>query len=1044
MFARLALLADPRSRLGRALGPDIANVTLLVSSSSTTSPIQHRVKMNETRRSKYPMMSMPNAIIELQRTIDAVVGKTSQLVAVGDAVGAVLNDDVVAPCNVPTRPCSRLDGYAGIAADGPGVYPVVRFNRAGHVGSADANSSQRLSGVEASAPSGTGTAPHIALRSGQLAYITTGAPLPPGADAIVKVEDTEAVDAADVPAETLASASAAGFAPSQAAQWVRVLTRVPVGEGVRPAGSDVKAGETLLPSGHELSAVDVGSLLLARVSSVRVYRRPVVGIMSSGDEIVQPPPLPSGNGDRQVDSALADGNSNGGGGGVDVDDRVWDSNKPMLSALISACGCIPLDCGTIPDSGGLDGTAAALLDAIDKGTAHGTAAGTTQSSAHSSSNAGNRRVDVLITTGGVSMGDRDFIKPAIERIGEVVFGRLAMKPGKPTTFGLIRGGAGGGSIGAADAAHDAASATSAAAVPVFALPGNPVSAAVCFHILVAPALRRLRGVPSWPQCHPASIPSVVTMNPIQLDPERPEYHRAIAWIEVASAAQLSASPSSPSASAVVVKARSTGAQASSRLQSLSKANVLLWVPARSGVLPTGSVLTGHLIGQLYSEAALPPEITRGPAASRPVTACGCGHSHGDAGAAHDGDASSGVTDGGLPAAPGLDGDGSGVASARSHPPHVIQGLEPHSASVSSSTGATGNHGSSACQSKQQQQQRARVPVSVCILTVSDSCSRGEVDDRGGPFITTSLSTMCPGLDPTVIGSAIVPDDVHAIQRQILEWTDGVVSRSSNAKPSAAGYGTGTALDGAADDSSSGGVTSGSLSNFLRSAVSNATRALASTSALVADDDGDADGDGAAGGSGGGGSGDGGADSGSSGLSLSLDSFLAGIATAAGASVATPAATTDTASPSLPPHPSTSLADVHLSASSSSPSSPSSTSASTQQPARGSQATPAPAHIAAPAGPPDLIITTGGTGFGIRDVTPEATIPLLHKQAPGLVHAMLNTGLSHTPMAALSRYAAGTRHRTLIINVPGSVKAVRECLEAVAMVLPHAISLVRGD
>ena len=91
----------------------------------------------------------------------------------------------------------------------------------------------------------------------------------------------------------------------------------------------------------------------------------------------------------------------------------------------------------------------------------------------------------------------------------------------------------------------------------------------------------------------------------------------------------------------------------------------------------------------------------------------------------------------------------------------------------------------------------------------------------------------------------------------------------------------------------------------------------------------------------------------------------------------------------------------------------------------------------------LVLTTGGTGFSPRDVTPEATAALLHRRAPGLVAAMLAAGLRSTPMAALSRYEAGVRGETLIINLPGSPKAVRECIAAVGGVLPHALALLGG-
>jgi molybdenum cofactor synthesis domain-containing protein len=94
--------------------------------------------------------------------------------------------------------------------------------------------------------------------------------------------------------------------------------------------------------------------------------------------------------------------------------------------------------------------------------------------------------------------------------------------------------------------------------------------------------------------------------------------------------------------------------------------------------------------------------------------------------------------------------------------------------------------------------------------------------------------------------------------------------------------------------------------------------------------------------------------------------------------------------------------------------------------------------------PRLVLTSGGTGFTGRDVTPEATVPLLQKQCPGLVHAMLAAGMRSTPMAALSRYAAGIRGRSLVVNLPGSLKAVKESLGAIEAVLPHALQLICRD
>ena len=1014
------------------------------------------------RLSSFPMVAMDAARASLERAVDAILaeraasapaaaapatdgGGSGELVAVASgAAGRVLAEDVRAPCAVPARACSRLDGFAVVAADGAGDFAVASARRAGDRG---------------------GAAP---LRRGEAAYVTTGAPLPPGADAVCKVEDTELLSAAG-------AAGAAGAGASAAAR-VRMLVATRVGEGVRPAGSDVAAGELLLPRGHLLSAADVGSLLLARVARVRVARRPVVGVLSTGDEIVPAPLLDA------ADSADSAGDANADAA-ADADDRVWDANAPMLALLAGAEGAGVVDCGHVSDAGGVAAVAHALQRAArcELGMisgAYGRGGGASAPLA----------LDVLVTTGGVSMGDRDLVKPALAALGaEVLFGRLMMKPGKPATAAVllratpagdavagaereaaaapaarakeartetaasaaaaeraaagasakaaraslgaatsralgeqllvtckealaadssgdkaaraaaalrlvaegahpdcaeedggmttlmfasadegldgvaaslvaagaaldlvdsdglsalhfacdfkraatalllaragaalnlvgdgksaldyarekglddvvgalralggksaaeIAAGKASGVVGAAAVAASAggrareataadAAASSSGATLVFALPGNPVSAAVCFHVLVAPALRRMRGL-SWAQSRPPEAWARTVGEAIQLDPERPEFHRALAWW----ASDDDEKGPGIGAEPAPLRVRSTGAQASSRLQSVSRANALLWLPAGRGALAAGSRVRCVLIGAPYARDALPPETTAplAPAASHAEGAaavvlhdgagvCGCGRSHGDeepaaAVAAHASAAASA-------SAPTAAAAAAAAAAPPPRPPHIIQGVGKGPAAA------------------------RRVRVALYVLTVSDSCARGAAPDLAGPAVSAALAELVPALDIASTAAAVVADDAAAISARLREWTPA----------------------------------------------------------------------------------------------LELSGAGAGVEAGAGAG--------------------------------------------------------AGAHTP----PVRLVISTGGTGFGPRDVTPEATRPLLEREAPGLVHAMLAFGLGKTPMAALSRYCAGTRGRALVINMPGSPKAVRECVEALRLLLPHALALIGGE
>jgi gephyrin len=232
---------------------------------------------------------------------------------------------------------------------------------------------------------------------------------------------------------------------------VETLAQVPPAENVRAPGSDVHKGDLVLAKGERIlgNGGEIGTLAFVGRKEVSVHRKPVVGVLSTGNEIVD-----------LHDQASVQWGEWGG---------IFDTNRPSIQAALEMMGYSVIDLGIVADTWVvLAILATSQADLYNSVEAHVAAI-----------KEGIEKADILITTGGTSMGPTDLLKPVIERHfnGTIHFGRVTIKPGKPTTFATIPAAGG-------------------VAKPMFALPGNPASALVTFHIFVVPALRKLAGWPS--------------------------------------------------------------------------------------------------------------------------------------------------------------------------------------------------------------------------------------------------------------------------------------------------------------------------------------------------------------------------------------------------------------------------------------------------------------------------------------------------------------------------------------------------------------------
>jgi molybdopterin molybdotransferase len=298
----------------------------------------------------------------------------TETIALSDANGRVLAADVAARQDVPPFSRAGMDGYAVRARDTQGA------------SRAHPRTLTQVGTVY------TGEVPAIQVMDGQCVEISTGAPMPDGADAVVMVEETD----------------------SDRGTSVAVFAEVQAGQNVGARGADLQAGQIVVGAGDTLNSSRIGALAATGLSSVSVYVRPRVAILSTGNEIVEP--------------------------GQDLKPgQIYDINRFTISAVVSDNGGVPVPYPPAPDT--LD----ALLDTLDALVAH----------------------DIVVFSGGSSVGERDLIRDAIAARGTLLFHGVAVKPGKPTGLGVVGG------------------------KPVFAMPGYPTSCLSNAHMLLVPMLRRL-------------------------------------------------------------------------------------------------------------------------------------------------------------------------------------------------------------------------------------------------------------------------------------------------------------------------------------------------------------------------------------------------------------------------------------------------------------------------------------------------------------------------------------------------------------------------
>ena len=372
-----------------------------------------------------------------RRVIDRCQPLHPKAVPLEDALGCVTSVAITSDEPVPPFANTAMDGYAVRAED-----------------TKDAPVTLTVVGTIAA-----GAKPDLAVGPNQAARIMTGAPVPDGADAIVMVELTESEG-----------------------DEVLVRQAVPVGNHIRNAGDDIAEGQEVFPAGTVLGPGHLGVLASLGLRKAPVRPRARVGVLSTGDEL--------------------------------VNEQIRDSNRPALLALCRQSGFDPVDLGVAPDD------EQAITERLEDAIA---------------------RTDAILTTGGVSVGDFDYVKVVLDKLGAVEWMQVAIKPAKPLAFGVIDG------------------------TPVFGLPGNPVSCMVSFELFARPAIRKMMGFTNLDRPHVTATAD----EPLRRKPDgKTHFIRVLA---------------TPDRDDGRYHVRSSGAQGSHQLRAMALGNALAVLPDGNGV-----------------------------------------------------------------------------------------------------------------------------------------------------------------------------------------------------------------------------------------------------------------------------------------------------------------------------------------------------------------------------------------------------------------------------------------------------------------------------